>query len=293
VDDGAAVVKRLLNDAETQTAMEGSNQQTNILASADPVTTGPHIDTAGRRMISNIGLEDGCGVMYQWLSDQSYRFDLGALAIKAAAATIAMTHDASPGGNPIYLKFGADGNPYLCCNIATDTADKWLTFGTAYTILLKHDASAASGGFQVYFDEDATQPSRLLAAVPGLKDVYIPTSNPQRFVKITYNAAPGTPGVAISYDDGADERIEFTSPTTANGTADLALLTLTDPAFSTTAAGGNKGVIYKQGTYGDVKLLAGGAWYHSAACGSRSRYSISYRWNADSPIGARLASDAL
>ena len=293
VDDGAAVVKRLLNDAETQTAMEGSNQQTNILASADPVTTGQHIDTAGRRMISNIGLEDGCGVMYQWLSDQSYRFDLGALAITAAAATIALTHDATPGGNPIYVKFGADGNPYLACNIATDSADKWLTFGSAYTLLLKHDASAATGGYQVYFDEDATEPSRLLAATPGAKDVYIPTSNPQRFVKITYNAAPGTPGVAITYDDGADERIEFISPTTANGTADLALLTLTDPAFSTTAAGGNKGVIYKQGTYGDVKLLAGGYWSYSTNCGSRFRKSSSSRWATNTYIGARFASEPL
>lgn len=293
VEDGGAVSKRLLGDAEFALCMEGSNQKTNILASADPVTTGPHIDTAGRRMISNIGLEDGCGILHQWLSDQSYQFGGGALAITAASATIALTHDATPGGNPIYVKFGADGNPYLACNIATDTADKWLTFGTSYTLLLKHDASAATGGYQVYFDEDATQPSRLLAAVPGLKDVYIPTSNPQRFLKITYNAAPGTPGVAITYDDGTDERIEFTSPTTANGTADTALLTFADPGWTYQDLGSNKGSLYKQGTYGDVKLLAGGSWAFSTNCGSRCRFSNYYRWLTVAYFGARFASEPL
>ena len=292
VEDGGAAGKRLMNDAEFQLGMEGSNKKTNILGSADPVTTGPHIDTAGRRMISNIGLEDGCGVMYQWLSDQSYRFDGGALSIVAASATIALTHDAAPGGNPIYVKFGADGNPYLCCNIATDTADKWLTFGSAYTILLKHDASAATGGYQVYFDEDATQPSRLLAALSGLKDVYIPTSNPQRFLKITYNAAPATPGVAISYD-GADERIEFISPTPANGTADLALLTFVDPGWSYQDLGSNKGSLYKQGVYGDVKLHAGGYWTNSAYCGSRYRAANYFRWLTLSSFGARFASEPM
>ena len=293
VEDGGAVNKRLLNDAEFALVAEGSNQKTNILGGADPVTTGPHIDTAGRRMISNIGLEDCCGALNQWLSDQSYRFDLGALAVTAASATLAITHDAAPGGNPVYLKFGTEGNPYLCCNIATDTADKWLTFGSAYTLLLKHDASAATGSVQVYFDEDATQPSRLLAATPGAKDVYIPTSNPQRFLKVTYNATPATPGVAITYDDGEDERLEFTSPTTTVGTLDTALLTLTDPAFSYQDLGNNKGSIYKQGTYGDVKLLAGGYWITATIAGSRCRAAHNCRWNTSTGLGSRLASEPL
>lgn len=75
VDDMAAIGKRLLWDAEFQIIAEGSNQKTNIVGSADPVTTGGHIDTAGRRMISNIGCEDCCGAMSQWLLDQGYRND--------------------------------------------------------------------------------------------------------------------------------------------------------------------------------------------------------------------------
>jgi hypothetical protein len=75
VDDGGAVKKRLLMDMEFQIAASGSNEGTNISTSTDPVTTGGHSDTAGRRMISNYGIEDMCGAIAQWLLDQSYRFD--------------------------------------------------------------------------------------------------------------------------------------------------------------------------------------------------------------------------
>jgi hypothetical protein len=65
VDDGGAIGKQLLDDGEFQLAAEGSNMQTNIAGSADPVTTGGHSDTAGRRMISNIGCEDMAGALNQ------------------------------------------------------------------------------------------------------------------------------------------------------------------------------------------------------------------------------------
>jgi len=71
VDDGGAVKKRMLDDGEFQVIAAGSNEETNITGSADPGTTGGHVDTASRRMISNIGVEDACGALYQWLSDQS------------------------------------------------------------------------------------------------------------------------------------------------------------------------------------------------------------------------------
>jgi len=71
VDDGGAVKKRMLDDGEFQVIAAGSNEETNITGSADPGTTGGHVDTASRRMISNIGIEDACGALLQWLSDQS------------------------------------------------------------------------------------------------------------------------------------------------------------------------------------------------------------------------------
>ncbi len=292
VDDGGAVGKKLLDDTEFQLCSEGSNMQTNIVGSAAPVTTGGHSDTAGRRMISNIGLEDCCGARNQWLRDQSYRWDSdGTMA--AASKTLTVSHVAAspgPGGNPIYVKYGASGRPYLCCNMANDSEDKWLTFGSAVTILVKHDASADSGGYQLYFDEDATQPSRLLAALPGGKTDYIETSDPNYPLKITYNATPATPGVAISYDDGTDERLEFTSPTSANGAIDLASYSLTWEYYSLTDS---KGQLYRQGPYGDVKLLAGGHFNDGPYCGPRWRAAYVYRWSAYAYIGGRFRSEPL
>lgn len=286
VDRCGKVGCRLMTDHEFQRAAEGSNAKTNISGSADPVTTGGHVDTASRRMISNYGAEDCCGVILQWLLDQSYRWDADG-TMSAASKTLTIYHAASPSGNPIYVKY-ANGRPYLCCNMATDAADKWLTFGGAVTVMVKHDADAATGGYQVYFDEDATQPSRILCALPGLKTDYIDTSDPNYPLKITYNAAPATPGVAITYDDGADERMEFISPTSSNGTVDLASYSLT---FSFYDVEGSKGSIYKQSVYGDVKLVAGGHWINGTACGPRCRRAGFCRWSARSDIGCRFASE--
>ncbi len=290
VDDYGAVAKRLLNDAEFQLVAAGSNEKTNIFGSVDPVTTGGHVNTASRRMISNIGVEDACGALYQWLSDQSYRYDADtAPTFTTAAKTLTAYHAASPGGNPIYLKYDASGVPYLCCNMATDAVDKILTFGSAYTLRITHDADAATGSYQIYLDEDATQPSRILCALPGLKNEYLKTSNPIYYLPITYNAAPATPGVAINFDDGADERLEFISPTTANAGIDLAYIT--SPAFAYYDLPGSKGSIYRQGIYGDVKLLAGGYWADGTVCGSQCRAARYYRWYAHSSFGGRGASE--
>ena len=53
-------------------AAKGSNEQTAIKGASDPGTTGAHVDTAGRRMVSNYGLEDCCGVLWQWLMDLGF-----------------------------------------------------------------------------------------------------------------------------------------------------------------------------------------------------------------------------
>jgi hypothetical protein len=81
VDDGKAVKKRMLRDFEFQVAATGSNEETNISGSNNPVTTGGsgriggHVDTVGRRLISNYFLEDCCGALWQWLDEQSTRWD--------------------------------------------------------------------------------------------------------------------------------------------------------------------------------------------------------------------------
>ena len=82
IDDAGAVGKRLLRDREFQLIAAGCNEGTNITGSADPNTTGGHVDTAGRRMISNIGCEDCAGTEWQWLDEQTYQHDTDTFSMK-------------------------------------------------------------------------------------------------------------------------------------------------------------------------------------------------------------------
>ena len=191
VDDGHAVDKRLAGDEEFQSLAAGSNEETNIFGSADPGTTGGHVDTASRRMISNIGCEDCVGVVWQWLLDQSYRYDAG-------------TH--------------------------------------SHTVTITHKAVAT--GSAVFKDQAETN----------------------------FNAVCGT---------GANETVNTSS---------------VDPApswawYNLPAPG--RGSLYKQGTYGNVKLLAGGTWGGGTGCGSRCRHAAYYRWNATTSLGARFLAEPL
>jgi len=190
VDDGGAVYKRLLYDPEFQLIATGSNEETNIAGSADPVTTGGHTDTAGRRMIANNGCEDCCGVSWQWLIDQSFRYDGGG-----------HTHN-----NTITFRNPATGAPTFKLNGETK-----------------------------------------LNAVT---------------------------------DSGADEVITNTSVDPA-------------PAWAYYNLPGVKGSLYRQGTYGDVKLLAGAAWGSVATSGSRARGADNYRWDAAAAVGGRFACEPL
>ena len=58
--------KELISRDEFIVVAKGSNERTAIHGSTDAGTTGGHVDTANRRMISNIGLEDCCGFLWQW-----------------------------------------------------------------------------------------------------------------------------------------------------------------------------------------------------------------------------------
>jgi hypothetical protein len=63
------VGKQLMFRHEFMVVAKGSNELTNISGSRDYGTSGGHVDTANRRMISNYGLEDCCGFMWQWVND--------------------------------------------------------------------------------------------------------------------------------------------------------------------------------------------------------------------------------
>lgn len=76
---GEAFIEQLMNQKmrlpwrhEFQMAAKGSNEGTSIKNETDPNTTGGHVDSNNRRMISNIGLEDCCGCSWQWAMDLGF-----------------------------------------------------------------------------------------------------------------------------------------------------------------------------------------------------------------------------
>jgi len=84
--------KAMISQVEFVVASLGSNQSTNVTGSNDKGTTGGWTDTAGRRMISNIGCEDMCGLMWQWCRDT------GGLTSGASWANAYDGNDSSVGG---------------------------------------------------------------------------------------------------------------------------------------------------------------------------------------------------
>jgi hypothetical protein len=106
--------KKLIRQTEFVVASLGSNQGTNIAGSADPGTTGGHTDTAGRRMISDIGCEDMCGAYWQWSRDPG-----GSLATASSYANAYDGNDTGVAGQhyaaPYRGALGGDWNNAARC----------------------------------------------------------------------------------------------------------------------------------------------------------------------------------
>lgn len=102
-----------ISQLEFFAASDGANQSTNITGSADPGTTTGHTDTAGRRMISNEGVEDTCGVMWQWTRDQ------GGVTTAASWANAYDGNDSGVGGQHYQAPYrgflGGDWNSGVIC----------------------------------------------------------------------------------------------------------------------------------------------------------------------------------
>ncbi len=60
---------QLISRDEFMIAMRGVPECVNIRGGNDPNTTGGHVATNGQRIISNYGVEDGAGVIWQWSRD--------------------------------------------------------------------------------------------------------------------------------------------------------------------------------------------------------------------------------
>lgn len=69
-DDLKNIGARMMTDWEFAQLHSGTPEETNIYGSVNPTTVGGHVDTASRRIVSNIGLEDMSGVWWIWLQNQ-------------------------------------------------------------------------------------------------------------------------------------------------------------------------------------------------------------------------------
>ena len=68
VEELGLVNKQLLTREEFMVIAKGSNENTAINGATNPITTGGHVDSNNRRMVSNYGVEDCCGTLWQWLA---------------------------------------------------------------------------------------------------------------------------------------------------------------------------------------------------------------------------------
>lgn len=68
-EEFANVGKHLLSRSDFMHCMKGTPEGTNIASGKDANTTGGHSDTNSRRIVSNYGVEDCTGVVWQWGSD--------------------------------------------------------------------------------------------------------------------------------------------------------------------------------------------------------------------------------
>ena len=70
--------KQLPSQSEFIAFSAGSNQATSIAGASDPIVTGGHLDSSGRRMISSFGCEDCCGAMWQWSIETAGQYEVSA-----------------------------------------------------------------------------------------------------------------------------------------------------------------------------------------------------------------------
>lgn len=124
--------------------------------------------------------------------------------------------------------WGADIGVFQCVNVGNADSDFDVATPTDTFDVFDNDGAATAGpmgldwSFAIYVDEDAaTATSRLLTnnTVTG-HDIYV-RSQAGRYIKVTHNADPGTPGVQVYFDDDAateTNRLLFVSPTNADMT---------------------------------------------------------------------------
>lgn len=99
---------RLLTDDEFQVVSRNSPSNTVVHPTKRPAAAGGHVDTSGRRIVSDIGLEDCCGVVWQWLADNA---SFAASDVASSVLTYRSNYGASYGMNKSACAGGSWGDP--------------------------------------------------------------------------------------------------------------------------------------------------------------------------------------
>lgn len=101
------VGKHLLSRDAFMVVMKGAPEEVPIKGITDPNTTGGHLSTTDVRIISNIGIEDCCGTLWQWGADTydfypAAKWTIGNYWLTGYswqhASVFSSTYDASPRG---------------------------------------------------------------------------------------------------------------------------------------------------------------------------------------------------
>lgn len=138
VEEFAKINKHLPSRDAFVAFAKGSNEMTNINGSSDPNTTGGHTDTAGRRMISNIGCEDCCGVLWQWTSNleghpNNYYLDTTNQHMQGSPVSTAQTSSAQ--GDHWLYGYGWQDDGRSTTNVTIDGAMN--LYGKSYGVMAR------------------------------------------------------------------------------------------------------------------------------------------------------------
>ena len=148
--------------------------------------------------------------------------------------------------------------------VCAGNADSTFQIGSGGPVVkVEDDDAAATGGTQIYFDEDATNPDeRFLSNIGIARDVFIFASD-GRAIRIKHDASAASNGVAIYFDDdGATvhERVLFVSPTNAEGryhTDDAVSLAVPSAYITRTTGATISSINYSTNT---ITLSASASW---------------------------------
>ena len=270
VEDMGAVGDRLHSDDEFALVAEGSNQLTNIYGSLDPVSWGKVAI-----YLSKTGTWAAGVPTKAWVNRTAY---VPPVAAANEAQEYKITISTGHATDPNFFTY-QQRNPAGVLSAASDP------------IQITGAAQALADGLLITFPAAVgwvTGETATFVIMNGLVD----TANRRMISNGGSEAMCGAMhqwlrDQSYRFDGSAIHTHQVTvsgdpqTVTSGNPSGDVA------PAWAYQNLGSNKGSIYNQGTYGDIKLLAGGVWNAGAYCGSRCRRANYSRWGAAANLGAR------